>query len=91
LVRDILVAHALPPITMKGIGREVVPHAVEGMLNAMGHSVEIFSEHMTGLDFYLDPSMVNAGAAGRICALLQDAIAALEKYGSRPMPQRPMT
>src|SRR5207237_2113635 len=49
LVRHILVAHALPPITMKGISREVVPYAVEGMLDAMGHKVEIFSEHMTGL------------------------------------------
>ena len=26
--------HALPPITMKGISREVVPYAVDGMLDA---------------------------------------------------------
>src|SRR5262249_42556056 len=43
LVRDTLVAHALPPITMKGISREVVPYAVEGMLDALGQKVEIFS------------------------------------------------
>jgi class 3 adenylate cyclase len=85
LVRDILVAHALPPITMKGISREVVPYAVEGMLDANGQKVEIFSEHMTGLDFYLDPSMVNVGSAERIRALLQDAITALEKYRPRPI------
>ena len=84
LVRDILVAHALPPITMKGISREVVPYAVEGMLDALGQKVEIFSEHMTGLDFYLDPTMVNVGSAQQIRALLQKAIAALEKYGSPP-------
>ena len=90
LVRDILVAHALPPITMKGISREVVPYAVEGMLDATGHSVEIFSEHITGLDFYLDPSMVNVGSTERIRALLQNAIAALEKYSSRPGSQTPM-
>src|ERR1700756_4751937 len=42
LVRDILVAHALPAITMKGISREVVPYAVEGMVDAMGHKIEIF-------------------------------------------------
>ena len=82
LVRDILVAHALPPITMKGIGREVVPYTVEGMLDALGQKVEIFSEHMTGLDFYLDPSMVDVGSAERIRTLLQDAIAALQKYGA---------
>ncbi|HKA77429.1 MAG TPA: adenylate/guanylate cyclase domain-containing protein [Pseudolabrys sp.] len=85
LVREILVAHALPPITMKGISREVVPYVVEGMMDATGQKVEIFSEHMTGLDFYLDPSMVNVGSAERIRALLQDAIAALEKYGPRPI------
>jgi len=33
LVRDILVAHPLSPITMKGLSREVVPYAVEGMLD----------------------------------------------------------
>ena len=31
LVRDIVVAQALPPITMKGISREVVPYAVKGI------------------------------------------------------------
>jgi len=85
LVRDILVARALPAITMKGISREVVPYTVEGMMDATGQKVEIFSEHMTGLDFYLDPSMVNVGSAERIRALLQDAIAALDKYGPRPI------
>ena len=34
LVRDIVVAQALPPITMKGISREVVPYAVNGMIDA---------------------------------------------------------
>ncbi len=91
LVREILVAHALPPITMKGINREVVPYAVEGMLDASGQKVEIFSEHMTGLDFYLDPSMVNVGSAERIRTVLKDAIAALEKYGSHPISPTPMT
>ena len=85
LVRDILVAHAMPPITMKGISREVVPYAVEGLLDATGQKLVVFSEHMTGLDFYLDPSMVNVGSAERICALLQ------EKYGARPISQTPTT
>jgi len=76
----------LPPITMKGISREVVPYAVEGMLDAMGQMMEIFSEHMTGLDFYLDPSMVNVGSAERIRALLRKAIASLERSDRRPIP-----
>jgi hypothetical protein len=91
LVRDIVAAHALPPITMKGINREVVPYEVDGMLDAAGQEIRIFSEHLTGLDFYLDPRMLNSGSAERIRTVLQDAIAALEKYGQRPISQTPMT
>jgi hypothetical protein len=54
------------------------------MVDALGQKVEIFSEHMTGLDFYLDPTMVNVSSAQRIRTLLQKAIVALEKYGSPP-------
>ena len=89
LVRDAVVAHALPPITMKGISREVVPYAVEGMLDAAGNTVEIFSEHMTGLDFYLDPSMVTAGSADRIRIILRKALVALDKTGTKPAQQPP--
>jgi adenylate cyclase len=79
LVRDSVVARALPSITMKGISREVVPYSVEGMLDGSGNKVEIFSEHMTGLDFYLDPSMVTAGSADRIRSILRNALSALER------------
>ena len=79
LARDMLDAHALPPITMKGISREVIPYSVEGMLDATGQASKVFSAHMTGLDFYLDPRMVNAGSADRIRTVLQQALAALEK------------
>ncbi len=80
--------HCLP---IRVISREVVPYAVEGLLDATGQKLVIFSEHMTGLDFYLDPSMVNVGSAERIRALLQEAIVALEKYGVRPISQTPTT
>ena len=57
------------------------------MLDEAGARIEIFSEHMAGLDFYLDPRMVQSDSAQRIRALLQEAIAALDKYRSQPMPQ----
>jgi adenylate cyclase len=85
LVRDMLVAHPLPPITMKGISREVVPYAVEGMLDEAGQKVEVLSEHMAGLDLYLNPSMLHSDSAERIRALLQDAISALDKYRAPPI------
>ena len=79
LVRRMLVAHPLPPITMKGIGRDVIPYAVEGMLDASGAKVRIFSEHITGLDFYLDPAMIDERQWAHVRELLGNAIATLEK------------
>ena len=76
-------------ITMKGISREVVPYSVEGMLDAVGNQIEIFSEHMTGLDFYLDPSMVTANSAERVRSVLSSALAALERYGAGPIGRPP--
>ncbi|HZM07604.1 MAG TPA: adenylate/guanylate cyclase domain-containing protein [Methylocella sp.] len=79
LARDILVAQALAPIHMKGISREVMPYVVKGMLDSAGAHVAIFSAHMTGLDFYLDPSMLHTGSVANIRAMLEEAINALEK------------
>jgi adenylate cyclase len=83
LVRHMVIAHPLPPITMKGIRREVVPYVIEGLLDEAGIKVEIFSEHMTGLDFYLDPAQIDAGASERVRKILQNAIATLDKYRAR--------
>jgi len=89
-VREILVAHPLPPITMKWISRAVIPYAVEGMLDEAGQKVEVLSEHMAGLDFYLNPSMVHSDSAERIRALLKDAILALDKYCASSISQTPI-
>jgi len=86
LVRDIVAARALPPISVKGINRTVVPYFVEGVLDETGRKIEIFSEHMTGLDFYLDPRAVDATAIERIRATLKNAIAALEDRGGEGAP-----
>src|SRR6202035_2992064 len=54
LVREIVVAQPLPAITMKGISREVVPYLVQGIVDASGRMTQVFSEHMSGLEFYLN-------------------------------------
>ena len=64
---------------MKGISREVVPYAVDGIVGAEGETIAVFSEHLTGLDFYLNANMVDADSAGRIRKVLQDALEALDK------------
>ena len=81
LVRDVVAARVLPQISVKGISRMVVPYVVEGVLDEAGRKIEIFSEHMTGLDFYLDPRAVDATALERIRETLKNAIAALEGRG----------
>ena len=79
LVRDMIVARQLPPITVKGIGRAIIPYAVDGMLDSQGVKKEIFSEHAVGLDFYLDPAMLDGEAAARVRAILENAAAALRR------------
>jgi adenylate cyclase len=86
LVRDIVVAQALSPITMKGISREVIPYAVSGVLDPSGQTVQVFSEHQTGLDFYLNANMIDAESAGRIRQVLQDALKALDKSAPAGSP-----
>jgi class 3 adenylate cyclase len=79
LVRHLITAHTLPAITMKGISREVVPYAVDGIVDAEGGSTEIISEHLRGLDLYLDPTMVESGSDEKIRSVLRRAMAVLEK------------
>ena len=79
LVRDMVAAHALLPVTMKGISREVVPYAIDGMLDEDGRTVQVFSEHREGLDLYLDLGRVDTEGARSLQALFRKAIEALEQ------------
>jgi adenylate cyclase len=79
LVRGIVVARELQPITMKGISREVVPFAVKGILGAAGETIHVLSEHVTGLDLYLNANMIDANNAGHVRKVLQEALDALDK------------
>jgi adenylate cyclase len=79
ITRGMVSADPLPPITMKGISREVVPYAVNGVIDSAGNRFKIFNEHQTGLDFYLDPSLVDSKRAEHIKTLLQNALKTLEK------------
>src|SRR6266702_5710648 len=71
-------AARLPAIAMKGISREVVPYAIESTLDASGRQTRTFSEHLRGLDFYLDPSALDPAAAAHVRKLLGSAMASLE-------------
>jgi len=79
LVRDIVIAEARPAITMKGISREVVPYAITGMIDAHGQTVQVFSEHLPGIDFYLNVNRIDPSNALHIRDILQDALRVIDK------------
>ena len=79
LVRDIVVAQQLNPIAMKGISREVNPYAIRSVLDSTGKSVEVFSEHLAGLDFYFNAGMIDSTDAKHVRNVLEDALKALSK------------
>jgi len=64
---------------MKGISRKVVPYVIERLLSGTGGGAQVFSAHMTGLDFFLDPATLDAGATERTRELLKHALAALDR------------
>jgi adenylate cyclase len=79
LVRDMVAAHALQPVSMKGIARDVVPYAIDGMLDADGKTIQVFSEHRDGLDIYLDLGRIDAEGSKSLRLLFQKAINALDE------------
>lgn len=82
LVRDLVRARPLQPISVKGIGRQIVPYVVEDFLDDTGASGRIVNEHTTGLDLFLDASAVNEHNIGRVRAVLHNAMAAVDGRGS---------
>lgn len=79
LVKDIVDAHPLPPITMKGIQREIVPYAVDGLMLGADHKSRVLSEHLAGLDLHLDMARLEPADRSRVLAALREAIAALDE------------
>jgi len=79
LVRRVFVARPLPPITMKGISREIVPYLVEGLAGLVGRGMEIVSEHMSGLNLYLDPAMLDEKSSAKAVKALRGALDRLER------------
>ena len=79
MVRDIVVAQQLNPIAMKGISREVNPYAIRSVLDATGKNIEVFSEHLSGLDLYFNAGMIDSTDAKHVRNVLEDALKALSK------------
>ena len=84
LVSDVITSHALPPITMKGISREVIPYSVDSMIDTETDKGVVVIERMPGLDLYLDPSIVKSADAERIRSVLLGALSSLDRHQAKP-------
>jgi hypothetical protein len=71
-------AQPLAPIAIKGIRREVVPYAVEGLLGDLAQRPQVIIEHVTGLDLFLDIDAIQEGEVERARKRLAEALAALD-------------
>ncbi|MGC2129855.1 MAG: adenylate/guanylate cyclase domain-containing protein [Candidatus Aquilonibacter sp.] len=80
LVRGTVHAHALEPIRVKGISRDVVPYKIDGYIDGP-ESPSVFSEHGGGIEFYLDVHAVADPQAAR--SVLEDALRALDERHPR--------
>jgi adenylate cyclase len=83
LVRQLITARPLEPITMKGISREVVPYSVERLLDAQGMDAAVVSEERAGLRLYLDPAAIDINDLDKIKDTLGRAMSALERMQAR--------
>jgi class 3 adenylate cyclase len=90
-VKDMVRAHPLPAIQMKGISRDVVPYAVEGLMAEAAAKPNVISEQAKGVDVFLDLDALDSEAAVRTRKLLQDAIAALDGKLPKTRKTRPAT
>jgi len=79
LVSEMVRAHALEPITLKGIARPVVPYAIESSESDGEAKQPVITEHTPGLDLFLDVHAVDAASAVRITRALEGALLALKK------------
>ncbi len=79
LVGDMVAAQSLPAVSMKGIAREVVPYAIEGLLAADGTTLKVFSEHFVGVDLFLDLGRIDASASESVRTVLHKVISALDQ------------
>jgi adenylate cyclase len=85
LVSEVVRAHPLPPIRMKGINRDVVPYAVEALSSELTSGSAVIAEHMAGLDLLLDVGAMDEQSLERAKSRLKEALHALDM---REVPAR---
>ena len=59
--------------------REVVPYLIQSAFDSTGKTVEVFSEHVNGLDLYFNAGVIDATDVEHVRDVLEDALKALSK------------
>jgi class 3 adenylate cyclase len=77
LVRDLVQVQPLAPIVMKGISREIVPYAVQGLTGELSQKSTVIREHTTGLDLFVDPDAMTESGIEQAKRRLSEALAVL--------------
>jgi class 3 adenylate cyclase len=78
LVRDLVRARAQPPITMKGISREVIPYVVEAAVLDEAGLPPVINARVAGLDVFLDLEAMDENGRERAKGVLEAALAAIK-------------
>jgi hypothetical protein len=78
-VREIVRAQPRAALHMKGIGREIIPYAVEGFLGDLAEKQRVFTERSSGLDLYVDVDAIDDATMDRAKQRLRDALLALDR------------
>jgi adenylate cyclase len=79
LVHEIVDAHALDPLTVRGSARSVVPMVIDGLRKEAVSTTRVFSAHNGGLDFYLDPDKMSDEESRHVGNVLREAVEVLER------------
>jgi adenylate cyclase len=85
LVRSAVRAHPLPPITMKGISREIVPYVVDGWANSETRE-HVISGQGAGVEIFVDLEALDDESKERTRRLLQDALTMLDRKKKSSAP-----
>ena len=78
LVRDTVRARPLPPITMKGISREIVPYVVDGWADTETRE-HVISGQGAGVEIFVDLEALDDESKERTRRLLQNALTMLDR------------
>ena len=64
---------------MKGISREVVPYAVDGLVGEIEQRAHVISEQANGVELFIDLDVIDPADAARTRRLLENALSALDR------------